>query len=48
MTTNSGGAANTMGGGREILMPTTTFAIVGIGNTSTNANSIGPKSSFFI
>jgi hypothetical protein len=37
-----------MGGGREMLMPTSTLAIVGIGNTSTNAKSIVPKSNFFI
>jgi hypothetical protein len=33
-----------MGGGREML----TRAIVGIGNTSTNARSIVSKSNFFI
>jgi hypothetical protein len=33
-----------MGGGREML----TLAIVGIGNTSTNARSIVPKSNLFI
>jgi hypothetical protein len=43
-TISTGGAANTMGGGREML----TLAIVGIGNTSTNAKSIVPKSNFFI
>jgi hypothetical protein len=37
-----------MGGGREMLMPTSTLAIVGIENTSTNAKSIIPKSNFFI
>ena len=31
-----------------MLMPTSTAAIVGIGNTSTNTNSIAPKSNFFI
>ena len=31
-----------------MLMPTSTPAIVGIGNTSTNAKSIVPKSNFFI
>jgi hypothetical protein len=47
-TINTGGAANTMGGGREMLMPTATLAIVGIGNTSTNAKSIVPNNNFFI
>jgi hypothetical protein len=31
-----------------MLMPTSTLAIVGIGNASTNAKSIVPQSSFFI
>jgi hypothetical protein len=37
-----------MSGGREMLMPTFTFAIAGIGNTSTNAKNIVPRSNFFI
>ena len=41
-------AANMMGGGREMLMLTSTLAIVGKGSTSTNAKSIVPKSNFFI
>jgi hypothetical protein len=44
----SGGAANTMGGGRGILTCISTPAIVGIGTTITNAKSIVPKSNFFI
>ena len=43
-----GGAGNTMGGGKEILMLIPTCAIVGIGTTMTNAKSIVPKSNFFI
>jgi hypothetical protein len=39
-------AANMIGGGREMLMPTSTLAIVGKGSTSTNAKSIVPKSNF--
>jgi hypothetical protein len=35
-----------MGGGREILMPTSISAIAGIGNASANARSIVPKSNF--
>ena len=41
-------ATNMMGGGREMLMPTSTLAIVRKGSTSTNAKSIVPKSNFFI
>ena len=39
-----------MGGGRGMIMPTSTLpiAIVGIGNTSTNANNIVPKKNLFI
>jgi hypothetical protein len=37
-----------MGKGREMPILTSTPAIVGIGNTSTNAKSIVPKSNFFI
>jgi hypothetical protein len=37
-----------MGGGREMLMPISTPAIVGIGNTDTHAKNIVPKSNFFI
>jgi hypothetical protein len=37
-----------MGGGREMLMPISTLAIAGIGNTNTNAKSIEPKSNSFI
>jgi hypothetical protein len=35
-------------GGREMLMPIFTFAIAGIGDTSTSARNIVPKSNFFI
>jgi hypothetical protein len=45
---NSGGAANTMGGGRGKLMRISTRAIVGIGTTITNAKNIVSKSNFFI
>jgi 4-diphosphocytidyl-2C-methyl-D-erythritol kinase len=48
ITINSGGAANTMGGGRAMLTLMFTAAIVGIGTTLTNAKSIVPKSNFFI
>jgi hypothetical protein len=44
----SGGAGNTMGGGRGILMCISTAAIVGIGMTITNAKSIAQKSNLFI
>jgi hypothetical protein len=37
-----------MSGGREMLMPTSALAVVGIGNTSNNDKSIVPKSNFFI
>jgi hypothetical protein len=37
-----------MNGGREMLIPTSTSAIVETGNTSTNAKSIVPNSNFFI
>jgi hypothetical protein len=37
-----------MGGGRGILMCISTAAIVGVGTTIINANSIVPKSNFFI
>jgi hypothetical protein len=36
------------GGGRGIPMCISTAAIVGIGTTITDANSIVPKSNFFI
>ena len=48
MTINSGGAANTMGGGKQILTFILTCAVIGIGTTLTNAKRIVPKSSFFI
>jgi hypothetical protein len=35
-----------MGGGREMLMPTSTPAIVEAGNTSTNAKSIVLKNNW--
>jgi hypothetical protein len=37
-----------MGGGREMLIPTLISAIVGRGNTGTNAKSNVPKTNFFI
>ena len=48
MTINCGGAAKTMGGGKPILIFTSTLAIVGIGTTVINAKSIVAKSTFFI
>jgi hypothetical protein len=48
ITITSGGAANTMGKGREMPILTSTPAIVGIGNTRTKAKSIVPKNNFFI
>jgi hypothetical protein len=48
MTINCGGAAKTMGGGKPILIFTSTLAIVGIGTTIMNAKSIVAKSNFFI
>jgi hypothetical protein len=47
-TINSGGAENTMGGGRGKLMRISTCAIVGTGTTTANAKSVTPKSNFFI
>jgi hypothetical protein len=37
-----------MSGGRDMLIPTSTFAIAEIGNKSTNARSIVPRINFFI
>jgi hypothetical protein len=37
-----------MSGGREMLTPTSTLAIIGTGNTSTNAKNNVPKNNFFI
>jgi hypothetical protein len=37
-----------MRGGREMLMPTSALAVVGIGNASNNAKSVVPKSNLFI
>ena len=48
ITINSGGATNTIGGGREIPMFISTLAIVGIGMTNINVKSIIPKNNFFI
>jgi len=48
ITITSGGASNTMGGGREIPILISTPAIVGIGTTIDNAKRIVPKSNFFI
>jgi len=48
ITITSGGAANTMGGGKEIPIPIFTPAFVRIGVKITNAKNIVPKSSFFI
>ncbi len=47
-TINSGGAANTMGGGKPILTLTLTCAMAGTETTIINAKSIVPKSNFFI
>jgi hypothetical protein len=46
-TINAGGAEKMMGG-REMLMSTSAFAVVGIGNTNPNAKSIVPRKNFFI
>jgi hypothetical protein len=37
-----------MGGGREMLMPISTPAIAGIGNTDSDVKNIVPQSNFFI
>jgi hypothetical protein len=37
-----------MGGGSAMLIPTSTLAIAGLGNTITNAKSIVAKNNFFI
>jgi hypothetical protein len=37
-----------MSGGREMLMPISTLAIVGMGAAITNAKNIVPNSNFFI
>jgi hypothetical protein len=47
-TINSGGAENTMGGGRGKLMRIFTCAIVGIGTTMANAKKIVPKKNLLI
>jgi hypothetical protein len=47
MTTSCGGPGNTMGG-KEIPTFTLTLAIVGAGNTNTNAKNNVPKNNFFI
>jgi hypothetical protein len=47
-TITSGGASNTMGGGSEIPILTSTPAIVGIGTTNANAARIVPNSNFFM
>jgi hypothetical protein len=46
-TINAGGAEKMMGG-REMLMPTSALAVVGIGRKITNAKRIGPRNNFFI
>jgi hypothetical protein len=50
MTTTSGGAAKTMGGGRGILTPTSTLpiAFTVTGNVSNNDISSVPNINFFI
>ncbi len=48
ITITSGGAANTMGGGREIPILTSTPAIAGTEATIANTNKIVHKSNFFI
>jgi hypothetical protein len=47
ITTTSGGASNTMAGGREIPIFISTLAIAGIGMTIKNVKKIIPKSNFF-
>ena len=44
----SGGAANSIGGGRGISIFTFICAIVGMGTTIANIKRIVPKSNFFI
>jgi hypothetical protein len=44
----TGGVANTMSGGREILTPTSTPAIVGTGTIHTNTDNNVRESNFFI
>jgi hypothetical protein len=46
-TTNAGGAEKMMGG-REMLMPTSALAVVGIGRKTTTAKRIVPRENFFI
>jgi hypothetical protein len=47
-TITAGGASNTMGGGRGIVMLISISAMVGIGTTIANAKRIVPKKHFFI
>lgn len=48
ITITSGGAPNTMGGGKEMPIFISTLAIVEMGTAITNTKRIVPKSNFFI
>jgi hypothetical protein len=47
-TINAGGAANMMGGGKPILVPTSTLAIVETGTAMSSAKSNVPVNNLFI